>query len=592
MSEVEVSKNKNAFTYLFGRMWQYSKGNRKKVVLYLVLSTKSEIVNTFWAPVVMATIINILVTEGANLEKIVPRLFLLPLGSFISWIFHGISRYLEEVNAFFARANYREYQMQGVMNMPLEWHNEHHTGDTIDKIEKGASSIYEFCSESFQFIKPIVKLLGCFGAVTYFSNISAFIVIAVMLVGIFVTVKIDNLCGTIIRYLSKQENLLSESVHDAINNISTIITLRVEGLVFQSIMHKVMTPFKSFKKLVVLNEWKWFITSMCCSFMTIAIYYVYFLQNQGGVATISIGSFYLVVSYLDKISELFYQFTSLYGWTIKRKFRLLNGEELSKDFKRRDFKDHLLPLDWKRIEVSNLCFSYGSTENGDQHLDDVSFAISRGETIGLAGLSGSGKSTLLGVMRDIYHPKHCSVYVDNKLVPTGFEGISRAISLVQQEPQILERSVEENITLGAEYDSEMIRLYSRAACFAEVVEALPKGYESMIKEKGVNLSGGQIQRLALTRGLLASHDKDIVLLDEPTSSLDSVTAMKVFKNIIEQFRGKTLVSSVHTLQMLPLFDRVFMFDKGKLVGTGTIPELLKTCPEFVELWKKQFNENV
>jgi ATP-binding cassette subfamily B protein len=152
--------------------------------------------------------------------------------------------------------------------------------------------------------------------------------------------------------------------------------------------------------------------------------------------------------------------------------------------------------------------------------------------------------------------------------------------------------VGENITLGAEYSEKLIRQYSDVACFSEVVDSLPKGYESMIREKGVNLSGGQVQRLALTRGLLASHDKDIILLDEPTSSLDPMNALKVFKNIIERFKGQTIITSVHTLQVLPLFDRVFMFDGGKLVGAGTIPELLLTCPEFKELWDKQHTVTV
>ncbi|MES3004662.1 MAG: ABC transporter ATP-binding protein [Patescibacteria group bacterium] len=590
MGNEEVSEKKNAFTYLFGRMWKFSEGNRKKVVLYLVLSVMSELVNTFWSPLVMAAIMNILVTEGANLEKIIPIMLLLPLGSFLSWSFHGPSRYLEEVNAFLARANYRKYQLQGVMDMPLKWHNEHHTGDTVDKLEKGASSIYEFSSESFQFVKPLVKLIGCFAAVTYFSNVSAFIVVAIMIIGILVTVKIDNFCGSIIRYISKQENILSESVHDTINNISTIITLRVEHLAFKSIVQKIMIPFDQFKKMIMLNEGKWFVTSMCCSFMTIAVYYVYFLQHPGGKEAVNIGSFYLVVNYLNKVSELFNQFTGLYGWTIRRKYRLQNGEKLSRDFISRSFADHHLPGNWEKIQVSNLWFTHGSSDDDNPHLDDVSFDIYRGETIATVGPSGSGKSTLLMVTRDMYHPQTVEVLVDGMRAPLGFKSISKAISFVQQEPQILEQSIKDNITFGEEYSDELIRLYSDVACFSEVVDSLPKGYDSMIKEKGVNLSGGQVQRLALTRGLLASHDKDIVLLDEPTSSLDSVTAMKVFKNIIEQFKGKTVISSVHTLQMLPLFDRVFMFDKGKLVGAGTIPELLKTCPEFVKLWEEQFAE--
>ena len=584
--------SKSPLLYLFGKMWEYSAGDRIKVILYLCLSIGSEIVNTFWAPLVMARIMNIVSTEGVtggNIYHLVLITLLFPVGSALSWLFHGPSRYIEETNAFMARARYRECLIKGVMSMPLEWHNERHTGNVLDRIEKGASSIYEFSSESFQFLKPIIKLIGCFGAVVYFSNISALIVIAIMVLGVVITIKIDTMCVPLIKELSRQENVLSEGVHDAINNISTVITLRVEKPVFTSLMHKIMSPLSVFKKNAALNEIKWFLTSMCCAIMTVLVYSAYFYQHKSVAAKVSVGSFFLVVSYLDKISELFYQFTSLYGWTIRRKFRLQNGDELATEFTERSFVDHVLPEHWKVLQVRDLSFSYGMT-NGKklQHLDDVSCDIFRTENIAIVGRSGGGKTTFLSILRNIFFPQKGSVLIDGVEIPTGFAGISEGIGLVQQDPQIFERTIRENITLGAEYSDKLIQHYAEIAHFAQVVDSFPKKYDSMIKEQGVNLSGGEVQRLALTRALLASHDKDIVLLDEPTSSLDPATAPGVLRNIIQQFKDKTVIASIHSLQLLPLFDRVFVFDKGKIVGMGTPSELLISCPKFIELWEEQF----
>jgi len=128
------------------------------------------------------------------------------------------------------------------------------------------------------------------------------------------------------------------------------------------------------------------------------------------------------------------------------------------------------------------------------------------------------------------------------------------------------------------------------ACFTDVVEDLPKKFDSSIKEKGVNLSGGQQQRLSLARGLLACHDKDIVLLDEPTSSLDTVTEMKVYRNIFREFRDKTIISSIHRLHLLPLFHKIYVFSEGRIIASGNLEELLTHCPEFQELWR-QYHEN-
>lgn len=580
----------NPVIYLFRKTWKHSEGRRWIIVLYMLMFVVSECVNTFWSPIVLAKVMNTVQLEGiteTSLKRLLFLILMFPVGSVLSWAFHGPARYMEESNAFLARAEYRRRQLSGVMNMPLEWHNEHHSGDTIDRMEKGASAVYEFSSETFQFLKPVVKLIGCFGAVVYFSNISAVFVVAVMIVGAIITVKIDSICGPLIRDLSRQENKVAESVFDSINNISTVITLRVEAPVFASIMQKVMAPLQTFKRNSRLNELKWFLTSLCCSVMTVLVLGVYFFEHQSSTDKLAIGSFYLIVSYLDKISDLFYQFTSLYGWTIRRKFRLLNGDELANDFRQESFSNHVLPKDWKVLEVSGLNFSYAGGQS-KSHLDNISMTIRRGQKIAFVGGTGSGKTTMLRVIRDLHHPDQVTLMVDGHLVEDGFSGISRAISLVPQKPEIFARTILSNLTLGVDCSDSDIESAMTMACFKEVVEKLPSGLKSSIKEKGVNLSEGQTQRLALSRGLLASLDKDILLLDEPTSSLDVSTEMTVYRNIFNGFPGKTIISSIHRLHLLPMFDVIFMFEDGKIVGSGTLAEMLENCPQFATLWQKQY----
>ena len=213
--------------------------------------------------------------------------------------------------------------------------------------------------------------------------------------------------------------------------------------------------------------------------------------------------------------------------------------------------------------------------------------ILHGERIAFVGLTGSGKTTLLKIIRDLYPPKSGKLLVDGVEVVDGFEGISRAISLVPQDPELMASTILHNITMGAEHDIEVVHRFTDMACFTSVIADLPKGLQSSIKEKGVNLSGGQAQRLALARGLLASYDKDIVLLDEPTSSLDFATEMEVYGNIFRGLAGSTIISSIHRLHLLPMFDRIYMFEKGRIVGSGTLHELIRSCPQFADLWKKQ-----
>jgi ATP-binding cassette subfamily B protein len=179
--------------------------------------------------------------------------------------------------------------------------------------------------------------------------------------------------------------------------------------------------------------------------------------------------------------------------------------------------------------------------------------------------------------------------VDGSLISQGFEGISRAIALVPQNPEIFSTTILENVTLGAEYDPTFVERFIAMACFTEVLKDLPHGLDSSIKEKGVNLSGGQQQRLALARGLLACHDKDIVLLDEPTSSLDTANEMRIYQNIFREFNDKTVISSIHRLHLLPLFHRICFMSDGEIVASGNLNELLTNCSEFQGLWQ-QYHE--
>ena len=178
----------------------------------------------------------------------------------------------------------------------------------------------------------------------------------------------------------------------------------------------------------------------------------------------------------------------------------MNAEELSKEFKTENFTNHVLPSDWHRIQLDNLCFSYHSEEGADLNLENVSLSMAKGERIALVGESGSGKTTLLKIIRNLYHPRILKLMVDGKIIPQGFEGICRAISLVPLNPEIFATTILENITLGAEYDLATVRHFTDMTCFTDVVEGLPRKFDSSINEKGVNLSGGEQQRLALARG--------------------------------------------------------------------------------------------
>jgi ABC-type multidrug transport system fused ATPase/permease subunit len=594
MKDKGSEEKRNPLLFLFGKTWRYSEGNRHRIIQYWIMFIIANTIETIAIPLIMAAIMNMLQADGitrSNIRMLCGLLLLTTLTRICFWALHGPARVTERNNAFRARGNYRKFLLKGVMTMPMEWHTEHHSGDTIDKIEKGTHGLFSFSEDSFEIIMSVVQLVISYGMLAYVSPPSALIVLVMIAVTCWITMKFDHVLIGQYKELSRAENHISESVFDAISNISTVIILRVERLVFGAIAAKIDKPYDLFSTNNALNETKWFLTSMCCSATTVIVLGVYFLQHIGTPKGVLIGSVFLLFKYLDSISNLFFRFTYMYGDIVQRKARVMNAEELTRDFRSENFSNHVLPENWRSIQIKDLKFSYNGTDHKDLHLENVSLTVNRGERIALVGKSGSGKTTLLTVMRSLYRPNNIELFVDGNSVAQGFDGICRAIALVPQDPEIFATTMRLNITLGADYSEATIRRFTDMARFSEVLQELPHGLESSTKEKGVNLSGGQKQRLALTRGLLACEDKSIVLLDEPTSSLDIVTEQEIYREVFSEFPDKAILSSVHKLHLLPMFDRIYLFDEGKIAAFGTFKELLESCPAFQELWRRYNSEN-
>jgi len=589
MNVTQNGERRNPLAYLFRKTWLYSAGNRWSIVKYWTLFIIGNTFDMIVQPLVLAKVMDTIQKEGvtsANLGWICRLLLITLFIDVLFWAFHGPARVMERCNAFKAKASYKKHLLKGVLTLPLDWHSEHHSGDMIDKISKGTEALWNFSSDSFLIIQASVQMLICYSMLTYFSPSAGIIVLVMMALTFLVTTCFDRILVGEYKELNQAENKIAAGVSDSINNITTVIILRVEKLVFEALGHKIDSPYSLFRKNNIRNEFKWFLTNMCGSVMTIIVLSTYFFMNVDSAKGIMIGNVYLLFRYLEKIGEIFFRFCGMYGDILQRKAKVMNAEELAVDFRPANFGNHVLPVDWNQIRIMNLDFSYGNN-GSDLNLRDIDMTMERGQKIALVGRTGGGKTTCLKVMRGLYEPQNLELTVDGRSVEQGFEGIARAIALVPQDPEIFAATIRENITMGADHDPELVQKAMEMACFETVCDRLPKGLDSVINEKGVNLSGGERQRLALARGLLACfhNSKSIVLLDEPTSSVDVETEKDIYDNIFQAFPKMTVVSSIHRLHLLPQFDMIYMFEQGGIVGRGTFRELLNSCPLFQEYWR-------
>ncbi len=261
-----------------------------------------------------------------------------------------------------------------------------------------------------------------------------------------------------------------------------------------------------------------------------------------------------------------------------------------------------LPDNWRSITIRRLNFSHRPSYDAGQYaqsLHDLQLEITRGKRIALIGESGSGKSTLLALLRGLYLPEPgMEIEVATAAPPTPastattdtrgwLDRLNEAVTLFPQEPEIFENTLAYNITLGLPFTEDEILRVCESAHFTEVIAQLPQGLASDIREKGVNLSGGQKQRLALARGILAARDSSVVLLDEPTSSVDPRTEAMIYEGMFAAFSDKAIISSIHRLHLLPRFDHVYVLHQGRIVAEGTFEHLRDNSPVFQELWRHQ-----
>jgi ATP-binding cassette subfamily B protein/subfamily B ATP-binding cassette protein MsbA len=235
------------------------------------------------------------------------------------------------------------------------------------------------------------------------------------------------------------------------------------------------------------------------------------------------------------------------------------------------------------IHFEHVTFAY---EEGRPVLRDVNLQVAAGEKVALVGRTGAGKSTLASLVLRFFDPQAGRVTIDgHDLRDVSLASLRGNITLLLQEPILFHSTVSANIAFGAaDATPEKIQTAARQAEADEFIVKLPGGYDSLLGEGGMTLSGGQRQRLALARALL--RNTPIVVLDEPTSSLDLRTETFVWRNVERLLQGKTAIVIAHRLSTARMADRIVVLEDGSIVEQGTHDELLNQHGVYHQLWQR------
>ena len=235
-----------------------------------------------------------------------------------------------------------------------------------------------------------------------------------------------------------------------------------------------------------------------------------------------------------------------------------------------------------KIEFKNVTYSY--SDSSKNIIEDLSFTINKNSSIALVGESGSGKSTIIKLIMGLIKYKDGSILIDkNELKEINLNSFYDSVTYVSQDSPIFDGTLRENLILDKKIKDEEIIKVLKLVNLDKFYERLEKGLSTELGEKGIRMSGGERQRVALAR--LFFDNSKIIILDEATSAMDNITEKEVMENVLTKLKHKTIIIIAHRLETIKDVDNIFVLNDGKIVEEGKYQELLDKNGYFKKLYK-------
>ena len=471
------------------------------------------------------------------------------------------------------------------------------SSDVIDKITL-PSLISRLTSDSYNIlsfmqssqtlgVRAPILLLGGF-IVTFSMDRGMAMILAVMAPLIIAIVVFISRKG-IPLYTTVQKKL-DEVVRIMRENISGIRVIKALGKEKREIHHFEMADKDMEKSEIKAGFTMALPTSIVKVFMNIGLVLVVII----GAVRVSEGTMKpgVILAFLS-----YFQMIMMGVLTLNRFFLMMSKANAS-SMRIKDTMDSISSLSITEEESGNekakegyivfddVSFSYNGSSNAVSH---ISFSLERGKTLGIIGGTGSGKSTIINLMMRFYDPQKGNIFVDGKNIKSyELPSLRRHFGVVFQNDFIFHDTISSNIKMGRNISDEDMKKAAENAMAAEFIERYEEGYEHYSAIHGAAFSGGQKQRLLISRAL--SGDSPVIVLDDSSSALDYHTDSMVRKNILSNHKSSSLVIVAERVSAVMNADEILVLHNGEIIGRGRHDHLMESCDEYRDIYQTQMGE--
>lgn len=476
-----------------------------------------------------------------------------------------------------------------VLNLPIKFYETRKSGEILSRFSD-LSHIREALS-SVTITLLVDTLMVLVGGTALFFQSALLFYITLILIPIYLIIGLSfrKILSKYNRLVMEQDATLSSYLVESFSGYSVIKSFGAENEIFNKGVNHFKKLIRRLYKLSFFTNMQLTINTFMKMTTTLIILWIgsfLIIKNQltlGELLTFNA----LVIYYIDPIERLINLQPQIQSAIVATQ-RYLDITDIKTENEERNNNNTLIDSTFtftNKLEIRNLNFQYNFKEEA---LKNINISILKNQKVAIIGESGSGKSTIAKLIDNFHINYEGSITLDNtsiKEIPKN--KLRNLISFVTQQNFIFGATIRENLTIGLNRKVSDSDIYKacKIVCAYDFIINLPQKLDTQLHNGGSNLSGGQLQRIALARAIL--KDSDILLLDEATSSLDASTEKNILENIDLHLSSKTIILITHKLTNVKNADNIYLLKYGQIIEEGTHKSLINKKGEYYNLWKNQ-----